>query len=329
MTAMMRTLLAPLSPGGARGRLSVLIFHRVHAVRDPLFPGEPDAKVFENQMTWVRDWFNVLPLGAAATALRSGRLPPRALSITFDDGYADNLSVAAPILKRLGLTATFFIATDFVDGGIMWNDRVIESVRRCEKPALELDDLGLGIWPMGSLEDRRTAISGLLGRLKYLSPAERADKVTAVVERIGASLPHDLMLTTAGLCQLADLGMTIGAHTRSHPILARLGPLEAKSEIAEGRDWLESALRRPVRLFAYPNGQPGRDYGDLHVRFVRDLGFDAGFSTSRGAAAPGCDPFQIPRFTPWDRSPVRYGLRLARNLLQPPQFCAQGLERAP
>jgi peptidoglycan/xylan/chitin deacetylase (PgdA/CDA1 family) len=129
------------------------------------------------------------------------------------------------------------------------------------------------------------------------------------------------MLTTAGLRRLADHGMTIGAHTRSHPILARLEPLEAKAEIADGRDWLESALRRPIRLFAYPNGKPGRDYGDLHVRFVRDLGFEAGFSSSWGAATPRCDPFQIPRFTPWDQTAFRYGLRLAGNMLRPPQLC--------
>lgn len=322
MSAMMRALLALLARGGWRGRLSVLIFHRVHAARDPLFPGEPDARDFEQQMEWVRDWFNVLPLADATAGLRAGRLPSGALSITFDDGYADNLRVATPILQRLGLPATFFIATGFVDGGIMWNDQVIEAVRRCENPVLDLGELGLGAWSMATAGDRRAAILELLGRLKYLHPAERAQTVAALVEKAGASLPRDLMLTTAQLRQLADEGMTIGAHTKSHPILARLTPDAAKKEIAEGRDWLEAVLGRRVRLFAYPNGRPGRDYDEAHVRIVRELGFAAGFSTSWGVAAPGCDPFQIPRFTPWDRTPLRYGLRLARNILRRPQLCS-------
>ena len=70
-------------------------------------------------MAWVRDWFNVLPLSEAASRLAQGTLPARALSITFDDGYADNREIAAPILQRLGLSATFFIATSFLGGGCM------------------------------------------------------------------------------------------------------------------------------------------------------------------------------------------------------------------
>ena len=81
-------------------RLSVLAYHRVLAERDPLLPGEPDAAEFEHRMRWVKANFAVLPLGEAVRELRERRLPRRSLSITFDDGYADNFTNAAPLLRR-------------------------------------------------------------------------------------------------------------------------------------------------------------------------------------------------------------------------------------
>ena len=127
---MLRPILHLLSPAGRRARLSVLIFHRVHAQRDLLFPDEPDAARFAALLDHLKTWCNVLPLTEAVRLLRSDALPARSLCITFDDGYADNRTVALPALRAAGLTATFFVTTGYLDGGRMWNDTVIESVRR-------------------------------------------------------------------------------------------------------------------------------------------------------------------------------------------------------
>src|SRR5690349_18308208 len=119
-----------IASGGKRdARLSILIFHRVHAATDPLFPGEPDARSFDSLLAHIASRFRVMPLAQAARALREGTLPSRALAITFDDGYADNLAVAAPILRRHGMSATVFVASGYLDGGWMFNDIVIEAVR--------------------------------------------------------------------------------------------------------------------------------------------------------------------------------------------------------
>ena len=69
-----------------------------------------------------------------------------------------------------------------------------------------------------------------------------------------------------------------------------------------------------MRVFAYPNGQPGHDYRHEHVALVHDLGFDGAVSTAWGVARAGADIFQIPRFTPWDRSDLRFELRMIGNL---------------
>ena len=110
--------------------------------------------------------------------------------------------------------------------------------------------------------------------------------------------------------------MEIGGHTANHPILASMENKVARAEIADGKEVLESIIHAPVRLFAYPNGKPGRDYLSEHVKMVRDLGFDAAVSTAHGAAKRGADLYQLPRFTPWDRGQIRFILRMAQNMLK-------------
>ena len=89
--------------------------------------------------------FNVIPLLDAVRHSAAGTLPPRAACITFDDGYADNAEVALPILQRHKLHATFFVATGFLNGGRMWNDTIIELVRRAPDGVLDFSAFGLGV----------------------------------------------------------------------------------------------------------------------------------------------------------------------------------------
>jgi peptidoglycan/xylan/chitin deacetylase (PgdA/CDA1 family) len=317
----LRSLFALRSPAGRRGRLTILIFHRVLARPDPLFPEEVDAARFDTVCGWLADWFNVLPLGDAAVRLKEGRLPARAAAITFDDGYADNHDVALPILKRHALPATFFIASGFLDGGRMFNDSVIEAVRRASTPALDLRDLDLGLGaelPIAHAGERRVAIERLLGVVKYLPLVRRDSVVGELARRSGALLPTDLMMRSAQVRALHDQGMTIGAHTRSHPILANLSPALAEEEIVAGRDRLQDIVGAPITLFAYPNGKPDVDYHAGTAALVRELGFEAAVTTAWGAAAAGSDRYQLPRFSPWDLGELRFGWRLLQNYNRTP-----------
>ena len=315
-----RSVMSALSPAGEHGRLSVLIFHRVLARPDALFPWETDARRFDRICGWLRHWFEVLPLDQAVQRLRAGTLPRRAAAITFDDGYADNHDVALPILERHRLPATFFIASGFLGGGRMFNDSVIETVRRARGSALNLRSLGvpgLALHDLSNNAARRGTIDAILAAIKYLPPPERDALTVDIALRAGvAALPDDLMLQPAQVRALHRAGMQIGAHTCTHPILARLDDTRAQAEIVDGRAALEALIDAPVSLFAYPNGKPGADYLPTHVAAARAAGFDAAFSTVAGAASGSSDPFQLPRFTPWDRSRLRFGARLAANLWQ-------------
>lgn len=309
-----RAAVGLLSPGGSNNRLSILIYHRVLPQKDPLFPGEVDASEFEQQLRLLKSCMNFISLSDAVSGIRRGNLPPRAACITFDDGYADNAEVALPILQKLGIPATFFVATGFLNGGRMWNDSVIEMVRRVSG-LLDLRSIDLGSFEVATTPQRQQAISTLIGMLKYLPLDERSMQIERMGDRLQLELPANLMMTSAQVAQLHNAGMEIGGHTVSHPILARLSSSNALREIADGKESLEDIIQAPVRFFAYPNGKPGQDYLSEHVRIVKDLGFEAAVSTAWGAMPANADLYQLPRFTPWDRAAHKFVLRVAKNLL--------------
>ncbi len=302
--------------GRAWPALSILLYHRVLARADPLLPGEPDAALFERHLRLLKRFFTVLPLGEASRRLRDGTLPPRAACITFDDGYADNAEVALPLLQKHGLSACFFIASGYLDGGLMWNDRIIERLRHAGGDVLDLSAHGLGRVAVGDTAQRRLAIDTILGQLKY-QPFERREAIAAAIHAEGAYPRRaPLMMRSAQVVALRRAGMEIGAHTERHPILAALPGLAARRDIDSGKRQLEQLIQAPVSLFAYPNGKSGRDFGARDVRIVKALGFEAAVATDWGVARPGCDLFQLPRFTPWDRGRLRFLLRMGQNMLR-------------
>lgn len=299
---------------GARGgRLPILIFHRVLPHRDALFPDEIDVETFDWQMRLLVEQYKPLPLLDALRLQRKGKLPAGSVCVTFDDGYADNLTHALPVLQRYGVSATLFVATGYIGGGIMFNDAIIESVRRTEARHWDLGALGLGQYSLSSLEDRRKTIGELIRQIKYLPYERRLPLALEIAKLAQVRLPDDLMLDLPQLRQLAA-GMDIGGHTVGHPILARVDDATAKHEIGEGRQQLQEWLRLPVPLFAYPNGRPGQDYLAQHPGIVRDAGFEAAVSTAPRVCKPADNMFELPRFTPWDRSPLKFSVRLARQI---------------
>lgn len=305
-----------LSLGGLNARLSILIYHRVLPQLDPLSPGEDDIESFDQQMSWLAACFTIIPLHEAVQKLRQEKLLPRTACITFDDGYADNVEVALPILQKHGISATFFVSTGYLDGGLMWNDTIIELLRQAPGPILDLSKMGLGRFEINSVSQREQTINVLINKLKYLPLNSRQLKVEEMRTYTPAVLPNNLMMTSKQVKILHDAGMEIGGHTVNHPILARVENSTARSEIASGKEVLENIIRAPVRAFAYPNGKPGQDYVSDHVQMVKDLGFEAAVSTSHGAARNSSDLYQLPRFGPWDQDQFRFTLRMAQNMIK-------------
>jgi peptidoglycan/xylan/chitin deacetylase (PgdA/CDA1 family) len=312
----MRGAASLTAPGGANASLTVLLYHRVLSEPDDLSPGETSAAQFDAQMSILSRVFRVLPLDDALAHLNEGTLPSRALCVTFDDGYLDNIEVALPILQRHGLSATFYIASGLIDGGRMMHDTVIESVRRFPSQGVDLEWMGLGMRGAGDVASRLALIDEIVRKIKYLPFEGRSETCHRLATLVEGALPNDLMMSSDQVRALDRAGMRIGAHTHEHPILSKLDSAQARAQIIKSRDVLADIVGSPPALFAYPNGKPGLDYTAEHVAMVREAGFTSAASVAFGTASRSSDPFQIPRFCPWDRDAKRLALRLVGHPLR-------------
>jgi len=296
---------------GKRKKLFILIYHRVFIEPDFMNPGEVDKTAFSWQMELISKYFNVLPMSDALQKLHSESLPARAVCISFDDGYADNFTTALPILQQLNLPAIFFIASGYLDGGRMWNDTIIEAIRNCQAPELDLSAVSLGRHDVSTACAKSAAASTIINEIKHLHPDKRQQLATFIAAQ-SPNAQHDLMMTSAQLKQLHASGMEIGGHTVSHPILAKLDPDAAWLEIHNNKVFLENLLSQPLRFFAYPNGKPGKDYLQEQIPLIKKAGYQAGLSTIWGVCKRTSDTWQLPRFTPWDKDPIRFMLRMIK-----------------
>jgi peptidoglycan/xylan/chitin deacetylase (PgdA/CDA1 family) len=288
--------------------LSILVYRRVLAGPDPLFPEQVDARAFEQHLILINRWFRVMPLAEAVRRLVERSLPPRAACITFDEGYADAAEVALPILQRHRTPATFFVASGYLDGGCTWNDAVIEVVREAPGTRLNLGRAGFGVLDVGCAVRRRAVIDMLIAALKHLPSEERIERVKRMAPRF-----RPTMLSSDQLIALHRAGMEIGAHAHSNPFLTSISNAQARAEIAEGRTRLQENIQAPVRMFSYAAGKPAEVFEARHVAMLRSQGFIAAVTSTRGAARAGSDPFYLPRFTPQEHG-ARLLLGLACNL---------------
>lgn len=303
-------------------RLLILCYHRVLPNPDPLLPDAIDRDDFEKHMSVLSRCYRPMPLHEATRRMYEGSLPRGSVCVTFDDGYADNYSVALPVLKKYGIPATLFVATGYLDGGRMWNDTVIESVRRASEDVLKLPEIGLPVLPLASIADREMAARKIVLALRRLPPGERADHTEALATAIGEELPDDLMLSSSQLAGMHESGVEVGAHTVTHPVLSRVPAEVAAREIADSKHRLRDILGSEVVGFAYPNGHPGIDFDKSHVRLVANCGFTYAVTTARGSCSASTDRFQLPRLDPWSREYFRFGLRVALEFTAPPSRLA-------
>jgi len=238
-----------------------------------MFHGTPraGAAALERQLRYLARRFDVVRLEDIAGAR------PGAVALTFDDGLRSNVEVAYPILRRLGLTATFFVCPALVDARRwLWNHEARARLR------------SLGASP-GAVEHLVEQMKGLdIGARRVVERRiedETPDYRPSPEEREA----HDL----AGWEELRRLDpsvVTIGSHTLSHPILSSLTPEEAEEEICASRDILEKRLGRRVELFCYPNGDVDENALELARRTYR-----LAVTVVPEAVRSGSDPLLLPR----------------------------------
>jgi glycosyltransferase involved in cell wall biosynthesis/peptidoglycan/xylan/chitin deacetylase (PgdA/CDA1 family) len=305
--------MAKLSFLGQRRQLTVLQFHRVPADGSVGESGELHFSAFKQLIEIAQTSMTVVSLPDALKQLREECLPDRAVAFSFDDGYVEWNDHVAPLLQSRGLPATFFVTTGPLAGGRLWHERIEDAVMALPAQGVRLPGVLRHVTGIPDLAFRRSLIEAVQAEFKYL-PLEARDRAIADLESQATLGAQPFRPFTADhVRDLHQRGFTIGAHSVEHPILTRVDKDRAHFEIATSKRELEDIIDAPVTLFAYPNGRPRLDYNADHVEIVKRCGFDAAFMTGGGAAAPGHDAFQIPRFSCWSHSPFRTPVHIARN----------------
>jgi peptidoglycan/xylan/chitin deacetylase (PgdA/CDA1 family) len=307
----LRTAIAPLAHavGHATGlslarakEFPVARIVTFHAVGVPSCPTE----AFTAQLEYLQRHFRVVPLAELVRALREGN-PDLAhwVALTFDDGTRNNGAVAAPILKRLGLPATFFICPGLVGRGVwLWNHEARERLRSL--PAAGFAALADSFGRAGE------NLEAVIKWMKTLPLHSRGHIERVIRDATPSFRPGDAQRTEFDLMDWTELKaldpalITLGAHSTNHPILANCSADELKVEVAECRPLLEKELARPVEYFCYPNG----DFNP-QVSALARVNYTAAVTTQPGFVKPGADLHQLPRLNCCDSLP-HFAWRLHR-----------------
>jgi peptidoglycan/xylan/chitin deacetylase (PgdA/CDA1 family) len=272
-------------------RLLVIGWHNIEPT--PAFPGTAGARGFEKQVRFLSRVANVIRLSEAAERIAAGEpLPPRAVALTFDDGYTDNLEVATPILNRYQAPGTFFLVPGFLDGrlGAWWED-FAHAVDTAQDEVLEW---GGERWDLRRTEERARAKAELPGRLKELDARTREDEVARIAARISPTPNASLFMGWDGARQLLAAGQEIGSHSMTHVILSNETESVQAEELHASRKELEAGLGTPVETLAYPNGR-SIDYDTTSTRVAREVGYKVAVTVEPGLADRRDDPYQLRR----------------------------------
>ena len=294
------TRLHRLAAPWTRGLGAILMFHHVRPARrqpfDPngllsITPGFLDAV-----LTHLRQSGHVLlTLDQMLERLRAGpRRGARPFAVlTFDDGYRDNRDFALPILERHHAPATFYVTTGFADRTArLWWLELEEVVRASNRISVTIANQRVRL-PAGTPAEKAAAFQQLYWRLRR-GPEE---DLLATIELLcreqgidGRALVERECLDWAGIGALAGHPLvTIGAHTLSHPMLAKHDEARVRYELVEARTVLQTALGRPVRHVAYPVGDR-TSAGPRDFALAREAGYDSAVTTRPGLVYPGHAP---------------------------------------
>jgi peptidoglycan/xylan/chitin deacetylase (PgdA/CDA1 family) len=324
-------------------RVIVLLYHRVNEV-----PSDPQLlcvsrKHFAEHLQVLQDFTRPGLLRTLQGALEHTFVRYPAVILTFDDGYADNLHYAKPLLEHYEMPATVFVTTDLLGSKAgFWKDvlnRILLRPGNLPK-TLKLNINGASVqWDLGAaarygVEDferhhrwdvsqpnnpttRQQLYRSLSYMLQTASGSEQRNVVNEIVSWASVATCNssdDCILSPEEVIQLARDGLVeVGSHTASHPVLSCLALNEQREEIQQSKRRLEDILGYPVTSFAYPYGGLSH-YTPETVVATREAGFKVACSNFEGIVRRNSDMYQLPRFLVRDWDGEEFARRL-RNWL--------------
>lgn len=304
-------------------QLAILRYHAIcgpegYAYADPAICISPEA--FERHVQYLASHYTVLPLPEATHRLKTGApLPPNAVSITFDDGYADNLD-AARVMHRHGVVATFYLTTDcLADGQPFWPTELRTIVAMLPGPTFSIRTPNPLTLPIVTAEERYKAVKNLT-RLCKSNPVPVREALRHELRTLAGTAAESTrtMLTWAQVAEMTGLGMDMGGHTLTHTNLPSAGRDDAWREIEGCRRALRDRLGVEATQFSYPNGGADTYHTpELHA-MVERAGFGASASSTNGFASYGSNLYALERIEVEERlEDLVFALEVERFAFRP------------
>lgn len=277
-----------------------------HGVTDSLSEGienfshkHQPAEVFRKQMAFISSHCSPMPLREMAERLADGcSLPLRPVSVTFDDTFLNNATVAKPILEETGVPATFFVATGFIGTNRrFWVDRLEHAINATRLTEIQSPVDGCRV-PLTNAKERIAAVVAIKAEMKRMEPAQR-DTILRILEETAQAEEKDVAnYRNMSWDDVRSLDrppfFEVGGHTVNHEILSYLSDEDLFSETAHCINDLADHLERRSGLFAYPEGQ-ATHFDDRVIACLKKQGVKICPSAIDGINRPGVDPFHLRR----------------------------------
>lgn len=284
----------------------ILMYHRIAEESFDPWGLAVRPEHFRDQLNWLARNRTVLQLHEFAERHRRGDLPPDAVAITFDDGYACNVEIAKPLLEQFGIPATIFLPAELIERRQpFWWDELEELVLEHDGPSLKLagESVPLGDkqkqdreWTPGApaRTPRQAAFEEIHARLTRMTPADRekdlaelraqAGRTIAVPDRKRPMSPEQVREASGGPIEF-------GSHTLTHPWLTSLDEAQQRHEICDSVERCAGLSGARPTTFAYPFGT----FDAQSERLAREAGFDCACATKEIGVSRGSSPYALPR----------------------------------
>lgn len=265
-----------------------------------------DPLTFEKRIRFLSR-YNCVPMRSVAAATRSAELPPDAIAITFDDGYADNYYLAYPVLKKYSMPGTIYLTTNYIGTDqLLPLNRLYDAVERTEDievvlpPELGPPDGSPVTLGVRTEDEKKKTVAYLRSRLKKLKPDDLERTVdlmcTQLLRGHGRARGKELkMLSWQEVGAMQDL-LEFGSHTMNHCIVSKVSEDRLKRELQISKSEIERHTSEHVIHFAFPNG--GReDYDERAIMFLKVLGYQTAVTTLHGVNTSVSSPFELRRLS--------------------------------
>jgi len=284
----------------------ILYFHSVSHDRDGqryyVAPGiTASAETFRKYMLLLKERFHPVTLDEIADWVNGNKeIPARSVAITFDDGFADNYHVAAPIMEEFGIRGTFYLTTGCVEKQTLpWFCKTLYLFEHARSKGLFLrDPLARRDWQLSLPKENREAFRFHNNQCATFSWKQQSERIEWLEKHLSLKyneLDAPRMMTWEMARELIQRGHTIGNHTYSHPNVGHISAEDRQSEIVESHRLLEKKLGQVPKHFSYPHPclspQRNRESDEL----VRSLGYQTTVLTEQGEIRRETSPFHLPR----------------------------------